>query len=219
MASEGDFDRFIDFIAHYSHELTTGTSPEYALIQTATCFGNQTPNSIRTAIHELVGGTKSFHNTWADFGRTFTEPKYSRLIELLGRFLEKGSKVGGERMIQVIKQVRKNNAMTKARKNIISGQRVKVIGLSLVSSIVMGMVAALAPMLSLAFIGEAIIYPISEFPGVFSLPILIALLFTVIITGYRLSQTVEGSIRTVFLNMMAFSCTFILTNQLLLAFL
>jgi hypothetical protein len=216
---ESDFDQFIDFIAYFSHELTTGTSPEYALVRTATYFGNQTPDFLRKVIREIIEGTKSFQKALIDFGRSFKDTKYSRLVELLGRFLEKGAKVGGERMLAIIKQVRKNNSIAKARKNLISGQRVKVIALSLVSSLVIGMVTALAPMLSFAFIGAEFVHPTPGSPTAFSFSILFALFFTVIITGYRLNQTVEGSSRVIFLNILIFSCSYILTNQLLLAFL
>jgi hypothetical protein len=219
VAQETEFDQFLDFIAHFSHELTSGTAPEYALLRTVAYFGNQTPATIKVVTNEIVEGTKSFENAWADFSSKFDDTKFSRLIELLGRFLEKGSQVSGERMIQVIKQIRKNNAMTKARKNLISGQKVKVLALSLVSSIVMGMITALAPMLSLAFIGGVFSnqpqMPWAAFPS----SVLIALFLTVIITGYRLNQTVEGSTRILILYVLAFVTTYVLTNQLLLAFL
>lgn len=219
MVQEPGFDEFLDFIAHFSHELISGTGPEYALVRTVTYFGNQTPETIKAATNEIIEGTKSFENAWADFGHKFNEAKFSRLVELLGRFLEKGSQVAGERMLQVIKQVRKNNAMTKTRKNIISGQRVKVVALALVSSIVMGMITALAPMLSLAFIGGLFTNPTPTPLVAFPSSLLIALFLTVIITGYRLNQTVEGSMRTLILLVLAFGAMYVLTNQLLLAFL
>ncbi|MDO8125235.1 MAG: hypothetical protein Q6364_12770 [Candidatus Hermodarchaeota archaeon] len=219
MGEETEFDQFLDFIGHFAYELTSGTSPEYALVRTVAYFGDQTSDIITEATNEIIKGTKSFENAWADFDQKFNDAKYSRLVMLLGHFLEKGSQVAGERMLQVVKQVRKNNAMTKERKNLISGQRGKVLALSLVSSIVMGMITALAPMLSLAFIGGVFSNPSYSSSVTFSWPILIALFLTVIITGYRLNQTVEGSMRIVFLHILAFSCTYILTNQLLSAFL
>lgn len=218
MGQNNDFDQFVDFIAHFSYELTSGASPEFALVRTADYFGDQTPDSIRRAIRGILEGTKSFRKAWGDLGSMYSYTKYSRLVELLGRFLEKGSKVGGERMLQVIKEVRKNNAMTKARKSLISSQKVKVLALALVSSIVLGMITALAPMLSLAFIAGGFNYPDSGIQTPFSFSVLTALLLTVIVTGYRLNQTVEGSMRTVFLYVMAFGCTYILTSQLLFAF-
>ena len=52
-----------------------------------------------------------------------------------------------------------------------------------------------------------------------SIFILLALLLTVVITGYRLKQSVGGSARTVFLSVLAFTSTYILVNQLLMSLL
>jgi hypothetical protein len=74
-------------------------------------------------------------------------------------------------------------------------------------------------MLSLAFIGGVFTNPTPIPPAAFPSSVLIALFLTVVITGYRLNQTVDGSMRTVFLYVLAFGTTYILTNQLLVAFL
>jgi hypothetical protein len=166
------------------------------------------------ATNEITTGKKAFHVALADLVTTYGNNRYSRLLELLSRFIEKGSVIGGERMLQVLKQVRKNYSMTKTRRNLVKSQRVKVFALSFVSAVVIGMIAAIAPLLSLAFYQGAWA-SIDGFPSPVSVSIFVASVFTVIITGYRLNQTVNGPLRVLFINLIAFWSTFILISHLL----
>ncbi len=216
MTKETDFDQFVDFIAHFSAELASGISPEYALVRTRQHFRNQTPQELDTVLFEIVEGSKSFPIAWNDFINTEQQNSHTRLIELLGRFIDKGSVVGGERMLQVIKQVRKNRTVLKNRQNLINSQKMKVISLAIVSSIVIGMIAALAPLLTHAFYYGDISNPAPLNPSSPSLQIFIALFITVIITGYRLTQTVGGTLRTVLMAITSFGSTYLLMTQLLM---
>ena len=216
MTQDTEFDQFIDFIAHFSSELASGTSPEYALVRTSNYFGKQTPREILSALCDIVEGRKSFYDSWADLISVYSGNAYARLLELLGRFLEKGSKVGGERMLQVLKQVRKNSTMTKNRENLIKSQKVKVMALSLVSSIVIGMIAALAPILTFAFYEGLFSSSVLVYPTMIAIQFFLASLLTVIVTGYRLNQTVGGSLRIVLLCLVSFGCTYILVTHLLM---
>ncbi len=216
MTQDTEFDQFIDFIAHFSSELASGTSPEYALVRTSNYFGKQTPREILSALCDIVEGRKSFYDSWADLISVYSGNAYARLLELLGRFLEKGSKVGGERMLQVLKQVRKNSTMTKNRENLIKSQKVKVMALSLVSSIVIGMIAALAPILTFAFYEDLFSSSVLVYPTTIAIQIFLASLLTVIVTGYRLNQTVGGSLRIVLLCLASFGCTYVLVAHLLM---
>ncbi len=217
-SDDTEFDQFLDFLTHLSTELASGTSPEYALVRTSQYFGNQTPNDIVETLDHIINGTKSFHVAWSDLVANYYDNRNSRLLELLGRFVDKGSVVGGERMLQVIKHVRKNSAMTKNRKNLVSSQRVKVFTLSFVSSVVIGMIAAIAPLLTLAFY-QGVWVSTEIYPSSLSFYILVASFLTVTVTGFRLNQTVGGSSRTFTINLVAFGCTYILISQLLLTLL
>lgn len=212
---ETEFDQFLDFLTHLSTELASGISPEYALVRTSDYFGNQTPDKLLVAMNDVAKGLKAFRVAWSDLVIAYGHNRYSRLLELFGRFIEKGSVVGGERMLQVLKQVRKNYSMTKNRQNLVKSQRVKVFALSFVSAVVIGMIAAIAPLLSLAFF-QAGWTSTGSFPPTFSVYIFVASICTVLITGYRLNQTVNGPIRTLFINLVAFGTTFVLISHLLI---
>lgn len=216
MTQDTEFDQFIDFIAHFSSELASGTSPEYALVRTSTYFGKQTPKEILSAMCDVIEGRKSFHDSWFDLISVYSGNTYARLLELLGSFIEKGSKVGGERMLQVLKQVRRNSTMTKNRENLIKSQKVKVMALSLVSSIVIGMIAALAPILTFAFYDELFSRSVLIYPTTIAIQIFLTSLLTVIVTGYRLNQTVGGSLRIALLCLVSFGCTYVLVAHLLM---
>ncbi|MDO8124250.1 MAG: hypothetical protein Q6364_07720, partial [Candidatus Hermodarchaeota archaeon] len=82
-----------------------------------------------------------------------------------------------------------------------------------------GMIAALAPMLTLAFVEGFLSSPEISYSSSFSFSILLALFLTAVITGYRLSQTVGGARHTALLSMLAFTITYILINHLLMVFL
>jgi hypothetical protein len=215
MIQDTNFDQFIDFIAHFSSELASGTSPEYALVRTSNYFGKQTPKEIMKALYDVVEGTKSFHDTWADLINAYSGTAYARLLELLRSFVEKGSIIGGERMLKVLKQVRRNSTITKNRENLVKSQKVKVMALSLVSSIVIGMIAALAPILTFAFYEGLFSNTALTYPAAIAVQIFVASLLTVVVTGYRLNQTVGGSRRIVLLCIISFSCTYVLIAHLL----
>ncbi len=212
---DDEFDQFLDFLTHLSTELASGSSPEYALLRTSHYFRKQTPKNIIEAMNCIINGTKSFRVAWSDLVIKYDNSRNARLLELLGRFVDKGSVAGGERMLQVLRHVRKNSAMTKNRKNLISSQKVKVLVLSFVSSVVIGMIAAIAPLLTLAFY-QGLWFSTEIFPSSLSFYILIASFLTVIVTGYSFNQTVGGSLRTLSLNLVAFGSIYILISNLLL---
>ncbi|MFX1318965.1 MAG: hypothetical protein ACFE9D_03595 [Promethearchaeota archaeon] len=209
-----DFDQFLDFLTHLSTELASGISPEYALVRTYHYFGKQTPDNLLVAINDVANGVKAFRVAWSDLVIAYGSSRYSRLLELLGRFIDKGSVVGGNRMLQVLKQVRKNYGLTKNRQNLVKGQRVKVFALSFVSAVVIGMIAAIAPLLSLTFYQGGWNSTI-DFSSRFSVYVVVASIFTILITGYRLNKTVDGPIRSLVVNLVAFGTTFIFISHLL----
>jgi hypothetical protein len=133
----------------------------------------------------------------------------------LGQFLEKGALVGGARMLRVVQQVRKNTALTKNRKNLVDAQRSKVLALSVVSSAVLGMIAAIAPILAPAFTLLGLVYQQETLSAV--LHIFSALYLTAIVSSYRLSQAAKSSIRMLLLCSLSFFVTFALTANLLAA--
>ena len=88
----------------------------------------------------------------------------------MGSYIEKGSQIGGIRMLKVLNQVRKNHTLVKNRKNIIQAQRGKLIGLAMVSSAVLGMVAGIAPIISNAYNGFLLQTRSNGFPLALSPP-------------------------------------------------
>lgn len=217
-SDDAEFDQFLDYLTHLSTELASGTSPEYALVRTCNYFGNQTPTDILAMLSDIITGTKSFHVAWSDLIGKYGYTRHARLLELLGRFVDKGSVTGGQRMLQVLKHVRKNSSMTKNRRNLINSQKVKVFALSFVSSIVIGLIAAIAPLLTLAFYQSLWTASIILHPSL-SFYILIASFLTVVVTGYNLNQTVNGPMRILSINLVSFGAIYILVSHLLLTLL
>lgn len=217
-SQDSKFDQFLDFLTHLSTELASGISPEYALVRTSHYFGNQTPSDIAQAVTQITNGKKAFHEAWSNLVQRYNNNRNAHLLELLGRFINKGSVVGGQRMLQVLKHVRKNSAMTKNRRNLISSQKMKVFALSFVSSVVIGMISAIAPLLTLAFF-QGLWSSGEIFPSTLSIYILIASLLTVIVTGYQLNHTVGGPQRILFINVISFGATYVLISSLLFSLL
>ena len=213
---EVEFDQFLDFLTHLSTELSSGTSPEYALVRTAHYFETQTPDKIEVTLDSIINGTKPFRAAWSDLVESYKSNRNARLLELFGRFIDKGSVEGGERMLEVLKQIRKNNEMAKNRKNLVNSQKVKVFALSFVSSVVIGLIAAIAPLLTLAFY-QGFWVNIESAPSMLSNYVLIASFLTVLVTGYRLNQTVSGSLRSLSINVVAFGSIYVLVSHLLIA--
>jgi hypothetical protein len=209
------FDQFLDFIAYFCTELAAGASPEYALGRAIHYYGDQSPTAFNRAFDGIARGTDSFASAWRKVIQSYQQSGQSRLLELLSQFLEKGALVGGVRMLRVVQQIRRNTALAKSRKNLIDAQRSKLLALSIVSSAVLGMVAAIAPVLNPAFNVFDLAHQQETLSA--TLHVSIALFLTAIVSTYRLSQTAKGSTRMLLLCSFSFCVTFALTANLLTA--
>lgn len=210
-----ELDQFLDFLSFFCIELSSGVSPEHALFKSVCHFGNYSPEILVSAQDAIVNGNVSFTEAWSTVVQSYQGTNCHRIVELLGKFLEKGASVGGVRMLKVIQQIRTNITLTKNRRNLVIAQRMKVFGLAIVSSGVLGMIAGLAPFLSFAFSDLNFIYQLQEIPITYSMNIIIALLFTVLVLSYRLTQVVGNSSKIPFLSSLIFIVTYVLTSNLL----
>jgi hypothetical protein len=209
------FDQFLDFITYLCTELVGGASPEYALERAIHYYGDRSPVPFQSAFDAIAEGTDSFVPAWTRIVKAYQFSREFRLVQLLGQFLDTGALLGGARMLRVIQQIRKNTALAKNRKNLVDAQRSKVIALSLVSSGVLGMIAAIAPILAPAFTALVLVRQQETMTSV--LHVFGALYLTAIVSAYRLSQAARSSIRTVALSSLSFVLTFALTANLLAA--
>lgn len=209
-----EFDIFLDFITYFCTELKSGTSPEYALARSIQYFGKQSPKLLINALKTVVEGTQSFSAAWRSVIQNYSETRYQRVLELLGRFLEKSGQLGGERMLQVLKHIRMNRSLTKNRQNLIRAQRLKVFALSIVSSAVIGMIAGISPVISLAFSG-LLTNQILELPLGIIVQIFLTLFLTVNISAYHLSYIVGRSSRILLVCSLAFLTSFAIMINLI----
>lgn len=212
--SKENFDQFVDFLSHFCTELSTGLSPEYALAKSAQHFGHQTPKLLQGVLESVLEGTQSFSTAWATATNEYHNEGFKRLMDLLGRFIGRGANVGGSRMQKVLQQIRRNRSLAKNRLNIIKAQRAKVIALAIVTSAVLGMVSGIAPILSIAFSGFNTFGQFQEIPTMVSIQLFATLLLTVLISAYRLTQSVGSSFRVLLLCALAFIMTHLLTANL-----
>lgn len=210
-----EFTQFLDIITYFCTELSSGLSPEYALVRSVQYFGEQSPTALKDALKKIIGGTRSFVSVWKEITRSYQENRYNRIIELMGRFIIKGAKTGGVRMLKVLKQIRKNLTLSMNRRNLVKAQRMKVLSLSIVSSAVLGMIAGIAPILAITFSSSISFDLFSKPPISLTLQIAVTLFLTSIVSSYRLTQVVGSSSRTLILCTLAFITTFVLTQNLL----
>jgi len=209
------FDQFLDFVTYFCTELASGSSPEYALGRAVQYYGERTPAPFNSAFDSIARGTDSFVSAWRKVVQFYQKSNENRLVQLLGQFLDAGAVIGGTRMLKVVQHVRKNTALTKNRNNLVDAQRSKVLALSVVSSAVLGMIAAIAPILAPAFMTSGFILQQETLSA--GLHVSSALYLTAIVSAYRLSQAAGGSIRTLLLCSLSFFLTFALTANLLTA--
>lgn len=212
-----EFTQFLDIITYFCTELSVGLSPEYAFIRSVQYFGEQSPATLKKALKKLIEGNRSFVSAWKEITESYQEDRYKRILELLGRFINKGSKTGGIRMLKVLKQIRRNLTLSRNRRNLVKAHRMKVLALSIVSSAVLGMIAGMAPILAITFDGSVSFNLFSSPPISLILQIAITLFLTSIVSSYRLTQVVGSSSRTLVLCALAFTTTFIFTQNLLVA--
>ncbi len=213
--TEEEFDIFLDFISYFCTELKSGLSPETALIRTVQYFGEQTPETIAQSTKFIIEGTASFSSAWNSIIREYKGTRHHRILELFGRFLERGTQIGADRMLRILAQIRKNLVLTKNRRSLVRAQSVKILALSIVSSAVLGMVAGLTPIITIALSG---IYlgnnwlPSNYFMFI---QVFITLLLTVMISSYKLNQAVGRSTKNIIICAVAYTMCFLLITNML----
>lgn len=209
------FDHFLDFIAHFCTELAAGASPEHALGRAVHYYGERSPAPFSAAFEAIVRGTDSFVSAWRKTVESYHHSDQYRLLLLLSQFLDRGARVAGVRMLRVIQQVRKNTTLAKNRENLVDAQRSKALALVIVSSAVLGTIAAIAPFVAATFTPVGLVHQQGSLSVV--LHISSALYLTTIVAAYRLGQAARSSTRTLLLCSLSFLVAFALTTNLLAA--
>jgi len=213
------FEQFLDFITYFCTELAAGMSPEYALVRSVRQYGKQSPIAFAKAIRMIERGDSSFMAAWRNIIHSFDEDRYQRIVELLGRFMERGSKIGGERMLELLRQIRVNLTLANKRRNIVRAQRMKVTILSVIASSVLGMTAGVLPIIALALQDPFwLAQPYNCITNFMHTPYLTVMLLLVsIVSSYRLSQVTGTSLRLVVACLLISVMTYMITMSLLVS--
>jgi len=211
-----NFEQFLDFVTYFCTELAAGTSPEYALVRSVQQYGKQSPSAFTKAARIIERGESSFAAAWKAVIRKYEDNRYRRIVELLGRFMKRGARIGGERMLEVLKQIRINLALANKRKSITRAQRVKVVALSLTASAVLGMAAGVLPIIAIAFQDPFWLSQPHGITELIHMPYLVLMLFlTSTVSTYRLTQATGTSLRIVIVCSLIFVMTFTIITSLL----
>jgi hypothetical protein len=213
--TEEEFDIFLDFASYFCTELQSGLSPEAALIRSVQYFGDQTPEIIAKSTKFIIEGTASFVSAWSSIIQEYRGTRYHRILELFGRFLERGTQIGAERMLRILAQIRKNLVLAKNRRNLIRAQAVKILALSIVSSAVLGMVAGLTPIITTALTGIYIGNGWQPTNYLMFVQVFITLFLTVMISSYKLNQAVGRSTKNIIICAVAYTICFLLVTNML----
>ena len=119
--------------------------------------------------------------------------RVANLLRMIPIMCDASAVAAGERISRIAARLVQRSSVAKERESIISAQRLKVYLLSITSSAVLGLLAALSPFL---FIGSLFSGGSIFTPGALAIldiaPLFVTLLVTTLSTGYMNTRMVDG---------------------------
>jgi hypothetical protein len=192
-SDDSELIEFLHFLTYFGNELKRKFPQEIALRKGFHAYQGPLENAIEQCVQEIYLGKKSFNHAWNQLRTAFEDPQIHFLMDLVTRMIEKSSAEAGSRIISTLQQLKANRELIREREGIIKAQQFKVKFLIFVSAAILGLVAGLTPML--IHIGNLISLPESELQVTLldALPIIIALGFMTLYSGYFLTNLVKIS--------------------------
>jgi pilus assembly protein TadC len=188
-----EYDEFLNFLMLISERLRAGDTLEVAIQEVRNDVAAEVQKLIDPVINAISWGGRSIEQAMSEAAKIALGQRVSNMINMITVMSAASASDAGDRLSRIAARLVKRSAVAKERESIIAAQRLKVYLLSITSSLVLGLLAALSPFL---FIGSLLTEGPIWSPGPLSmlsiLPLFATLLITTVSTGYQNTSMVGG---------------------------
>jgi hypothetical protein len=188
-----EYDEFLNLLILLGERLRSGDTLEVTIPALREDIGPEIRRLIDPAINSIYWGGKSMQEAFSISAGLAKGQRVSNLLRMIPIMCEASAVAAGERVSRIAARLIQRSSVAKERESIIAAQRLKVYLLSITSSVVLGLLAALSPFL---FIGSLFSGGSIFSPGTLTMvdiaPLFVALLTTTLSTGYMNTRMVDG---------------------------
>ncbi len=197
-----EYDEFLNFLMAIGERLRLGDTLEVALSEVRDDMAVEVQRLIDPAIDAIYTKEQSLQEAMERAASQALGQRVSHMFKVITLMVESSAVEAGARLTKIAGRLVKRSAVVKERDSIIAAQKLKVYILVITSSLVLGLMASLAP-----FLGISNLFNEGTFqPGNLSIidiaPLLVTLLITSGSNGYQNTRMVGGKRPIV----MAFVC-------------
>ncbi|MHA2378811.1 MAG: type II secretion system F family protein [Candidatus Thorarchaeota archaeon] len=188
-----EYDEFLNLLILLGERLRSGDTLEVAIPEIREDVGTAIHRLIDPAINSIYWGGGSTQEAFLISAGLAKGQRVSNMLGMIPVMCEASAVAAGERISRIAARLVQRSSVAKERESIIAAQRLKVYLLSITSSAVLGLLAALSPFL---FIGSLFSGGSIFAPGTLAItdiaPLFVALLTTTLATGYMNTRMVDG---------------------------
>ena len=206
-----EFEELLKFLSFFGNFLKRGYSVEQALINSINRYEGILKMKLKNLVNDILLENSSFSAALDKFSQNCLNFQSIQIINLIKRMLEKDSIKSGNQIISLITNLKKNQNLIKKRELVYESQQFKVQIISMISSFVLGLLASLSPIFSLAInfsnFGQ-------KFQGIFLkminlieyIPLFITLISILIISSYYMAKSIQlnSPIKNIFISLFIF---------------
>jgi Flp pilus assembly protein TadB len=213
-----EYEEFLNFLILLSERLRSGDTLEVALPEVRDDCAPEIQKLLDLAINSVYWKGESIGEAVTLAAKNALGQRVANLLNMIPLMCEASARDAGDRLSKIATRLIQRSAVAKERDSILAAQRLKVHLLSVTSSIVLGLMAALSPFLFIgSLLSEGPIWTPDTITLVDIAPLFVALLITTASTGYQNTQMVGGrrALLIGFLCALLFAVSFVLSSSIL----
>ncbi len=188
-----EYDEFLNLLILMGERLRSGDTLEVSIPALREDTGPEIRRLIDPAINSIYWGGKSMQEALSISAELAKGQRVANLLRMIPIMCEASAMAAGERVSRIATRLIQRSSVAKEQESIIAAQRLKVYLLSITSSAVLGLLAALSPFLFIgSLLGGGSIFVPETLAIVDIAPLFVTLLITTLATGYLNVRMVDG---------------------------
>lgn len=189
-----EYDEFLNMLMLLGERLTSGDTCEVALREIRDIVSSPVNSILDSILVSIYNREESLSEAFRKARRRVVGLRVARILQIIPLMCERSARQAGDRITKIASRLVERSATAKERDSIIEAQKLKVLLLSLTSSIVLGLVTSLSPFLDIGTLLGDGPFSVSEPAGLSDvLPLTITLAVVTGSAGYQNSQMIGFS--------------------------
>ncbi len=189
-----EYDEFLNLLMLLGERLSSGDTCEIALIEIRDKVNPPVESLLDIILASIYHREESLSDAFHEARKHAIGLRVARLFRIIPLMCERSAKAAGERISMIASRLVERSATAKERDSIIEAQKLKVLLLSITSSIVLGLITSLSPFLNIGALLDEGPFSVSEPAGLTDvLPLTLTLALVTGSAGYQNAQMIGFS--------------------------